>query len=150
MKKLVVPIAIAVALVVSGCTGASTATSGSSQSEQPAEVAAEVPDLVGDWKQTNSESEDSYQQATITADTISVDWVSDGGETTSIYWVGTFEAPTDSTEPYVWSSVRDEEATDSAMLASGDDAKEFTFEGDVISYKLTALGTTVTVKLAKS
>jgi hypothetical protein len=75
--------------------------------------------------------------------------VSDGGDTTSIYWVGTFVAPIDATEPFVWTSQRDAAATDSAMLASSDDTKEFTYEDDTISYKVSALGTTTTVKLQK-
>lgn len=111
--------------------------------------APQAPDLVGAWMQSNSASEDSFQQATITADTITVEWVADGGDTTSIYWVGTFEAPADATEPYTWTSQRDAEATDSALLASTDDTKEFTFEGDTISYKVSALGTTTKVELKK-
>lgn len=68
------------------------------------EPAAPHPDLTGTWKQNNSASDDSFQQATITADTISIEWVTQGGETTSLYWVGTFDAPSDTTQPYNWTS----------------------------------------------
>ena len=135
-------------LALTGC-GAEATSPPTSTEAKAVEVTPSVADLTGAWKQDNSNSEDSYQQATITADTITIDWVSDGGDTTSIYWVGTYQAPTTATEPYVWTSQRDAAATDSALMASTDDTKEFTFQDDTISYKLSALGTTITAKLKK-
>lgn len=149
MKKLIVPIVLAAALALTGCGGASTTPAGAAASAVTEEV-PKAPDLTGAWKQSNPNSEKSYQQAMITADTITVEWVSDGGSTTSIYWVGTFAAPTDATEPYTWTSQRDAAATDTALLASTDDAKEFKYEGNTISYKVSALGTTTTVNLKKN
>lgn len=149
MKKLIAPITLAVVLVLTGCGGAEPASPGAASSK-PSEETPQAPDLTGEWKQSNSASEDSYQQATITADTISVDWVSDGGDTTSIYWVGTFEMPTTATQPYILTSKRDAAATDSALLASTSDTKELTYEGDTLSYEVSLLGTTTKVKLKKS
>jgi hypothetical protein len=154
MKKLIAPLALAAALALTGCGGSSAAaptgatTTGAADSK-PTEKALPAPDLSGAWKQSNPNSEKSYQQATITADTISVDWVTDGGNTTSIYWVGTFKAPSSSNGPYTWASQRDAAATESAILASSDATKEFTYDGDTISYKVSAMGTTTTVKLKK-
>lgn len=148
MKKLVAPIALAVALALTGCGGAEPTPTGATESKA-AEEAPQAPDLTGEWKQSNSASTDSYQQATITADTITVDWVSDGGNTSSIYWVGTFEAPNTATEPYTLTSKRDAAATDSALLASTSDTKELTYEGDTLSYEVSMLGTTTKVKLKK-
>lgn len=154
MKKLIPLIALAATLALTGCSGTDTVPKSETApkgetSSTPTEEAPQTPDLAGSWTQSNRASEDSYQQATITTDTMTVEWVSDGGDTTSIYWVGTFEAPTDATEPYTWTSQRDAAATDFALLASTDDAKEFTHEGDTISYKVSALGTTTTVDLKK-
>ena len=42
------------------------------------------PDLTGEWKQTNSSSEDAWQSAEIAGDTIEVYWVSDNGETKAL------------------------------------------------------------------
>jgi len=36
---------------------------------------------------------DAYQEATIYGDTITINWVSNKGDTKSIYRVGTFEQP---------------------------------------------------------
>jgi activator of HSP90 ATPase len=148
MKKLITLIAVATALALTGCSGTDATSPGAAESHS-SEAAPQIPDLSGAWKQSNSASADSYQQATITADTISIEWVADGGDTTSIYWVGSFDAPVDATEPYTWTSQRDVAATESALLASSDDTKEFTYKGDTVSYKVSALGTTTTVNLKK-
>ena len=129
-----------------GSTSASGGSTASESGEQ--EAAAEVPDLSGEWVQSNSNSPESYQAATVTDGSIEVYWVSDGGQTKSLYWAGTFAAPT-TPEPYSWESQNDTSKTDSAMLASGDPTKTFTYEQDVISYDVTALGTTVTVELER-
>lgn len=154
MKSLAttVVIAAALALTLTGCSSGSTSAQTTSEpgtTTASVEPVKPIPDLAGEWKQTNSQSSDSYQQATITADVISIDWVSDGGDTTSIYWIGTFAPPADATEPYMWTSDRDKEATDAAILASTADTKEFTYEDGVISYSVSALGTTTKVKLER-
>jgi hypothetical protein len=153
MKKLIAPVALAAALALTGCGGSgatpTAATPTGAADSKTTEKAPQAPDLSGAWKQSNPNSEKSYQQATITADAITVDWVTDGGNTTSIYWVGTFKAPSSSNGPYTWTSQRDAAATKSALLASSDATKEFTYDGDTISYKVSAMGTTTTVKLKK-
>jgi hypothetical protein len=151
-------VAVVAALALTGCSGSdsadssgadSNAASSSAPSAEASPEAAAAPDLAGTWKQTNSGSDDAYQTAVITGETITVNWVSDGGDTESIYWVGTFAPPTDDASPYTWTSIRDAAATDSAMLASTDDAKDFTFEDGEVSYKASAMGTTTTVRLEK-
>ena len=97
--------------------------------------------------QVNSSSEDSYQEATITEDTITINWISPDSK--ALYWAGTFEAPTTADEPYSWDSVNDTEQTATALLASGDETKTFTYEDGQISYDATALGVTTTVRLEK-
>lgn len=97
--------ALAAALALTGCSGADT-TSSSAADSNTAEETPQVPDLTGTWKQNNPTSEDSYQQATVTTETITVEWVTAGGDTTSTYWVGTFEPPTAASEPHTWTSQR--------------------------------------------
>lgn len=133
MKKLFV-IFLAV-LMLAGCGGI----------REP----ASPPDLTGEWKQTNSNSDDSYQAATIQGETIEIYWVSDGGDTKSLYWAGTFIAPTTADEPYKWESINDTEKTSGAMLASSAETKEFTCENGQITYEASAFGTTTTVRLEK-
>ena len=109
--------------------------------------ASNSADLTGEWLQVNSNAEDSYQTATITDDTITVNWVMP--DTTALYWAGSFEAPTTADEPYTWDSANDTEQTANALLASPDETKTFTYEDGQISYSVSAMGVTTPVKPEK-
>ena len=126
-------VAMCAMLLVSGCSG----------SEEEA-----APDLTGDWEQSNKNSEDSYMIATIEEDSITVYWYGDedGAETTSLYWAGTYVAPTES-GAYSWDSENDYEQTENALLSSDAETKTFTYEDGVLSFEVTALGTTTTVEM---
>ena len=111
------------------------------------EEVAEPVDLAGEWTQINSNSPDSFQSATITADTIEVSWNST--DTKSLYWAGTVTVPEDGSTSFTFDSANDTSKTDSAMLASSDPTKTFTYADGELSYEVTALGTTMTVRLEK-
>ncbi|MEL4861611.1 hypothetical protein AAEU42_10230 [Pseudoflavonifractor phocaeensis] len=144
MKKrtLTLLLSAVMCLSLAACAGG-----GAQPSEEPTPTPA--PDLTGEWKQVDGNSEENYQTATITADTIEIYWVSDGGDTKSLYWAGSFTAPTTADQPYTWDSENDTEKTSTALLASSDDTKAFTYENGQISYEVSALGTTTTVKMEK-
>ena len=120
-------------LTLAGCGGAAE--------NEPAE-------LSGTWKQANSASEDAYQEATISGDSIKINWISDGGATTSLYWSGTYDAPA-GPGSHTWDSVRNEDETDNALLASQDASKTFAYEDGVINYEVSALGTMTVVELER-
>jgi len=105
--------------------------------------------LIGEWKQVNSNSEDSWQSAMIENNEIKIYWVSDNGDTTSLYWAGSFTPSTTNSETYSWESENNHELTKSALLASTDDTKTITYENKQLNYSVTALGITTTVKLEK-
>ena len=118
---------LALAVIMTGCSGGSgtpQSTDGSKENSTPA-------DLTGNWKQVDGNSETSYQVAVITADAITVYWMS--ADSQSLYWAGSFVAPTTATEPYKWTSNNDHDKTGSAMLASSDETKEFTYKNGQIS-----------------
>ena len=87
--------------------------------------------------------------ATIEGSTITVSWISGNGDTESLYWAGSFKAPSKAVNEYAWTSRNDKEKTGGALLASSDDTKEFAYQYGVISYEVSALGTTTTIKLKK-
>ncbi len=152
MKKkiLTAMIAAAILAMLTACGGTASTDNGSAENTASQKAEEKQPaDLTGDWKQVNSSSDDSYQQATISGDTIEIYWVSDNGDTKSLYWTGSFEAPTTADEPYSWESKNDHDKTDSALMASSDDTKKFTYEKNQISYEASALGTTTTIRLEK-
>lgn len=158
MLKLVAPLTLTLALALAGCStsGPAGATNGSvtdaaaTATPTPTPTPVVVPDLGGEWKQNNSKSTDGWVTASITADVITVDFVTDAGDTSSLFWVGTYAAPTDDTSPYTWTSTRDEAATETALLASTDPTKDFTYADEEISFPITIAGSTATVRLSKS
>lgn len=148
-KTLCAVFAVFMSLSLSACGGGSTpstASDGASQQEQKQEE-VQAPDLTGEWKQTNGTSKDSYQTATITGDTIEINWVS--ADSKALYWAGTFAAPETADEPYTWDSQNDHDKTGSAIMASSDDTKTFTYSDGQISYDVSAMGVTQTVRLEK-
>jgi hypothetical protein len=124
MKKLIAMLAV----VLVGISLSACQSSDSGSDAKPAS-------LVGAWKAEGLE-------ATVAADSIEINFVST--ESKSLYWKGTFASGTDKI-----TSVGDREALDSAMLGSQDANKVFNIEGGKITFKITMLGTTKTVKLEK-
>jgi hypothetical protein len=154
-RHLLASLAIA-ALLLTGCSpaasdsGSKDSGGGSSAAPEKTEAPpAEPLDLTGEWKQTNSKSADSYQAATITADRIEVNWISDADSMKAIYWVGSYVPPTEDTDSYSWESQGDTAAMESAIMASQDATKTFTYDNGVLSYELTAMGVTMTVEMQR-
>lgn len=115
---------------------------------QPA-TQSNVLDLSGEWRQTGGASDDNYQIATIKDGTIEIFWVNETTDTKSIYWSGTYIAPTEAVKEYNWTSSANKEKLDTALLASLDDTKAFTYSNGQLSYDASAMGMTQTVKLEK-
>ena len=67
----------------------------------------------------------------------------------ALYWAGTVEVPEDGSTSFSWESVNDSAKTEASMMASEDPTKTFTVKAGEISYEVTAMGTTVTVRLAQ-
>lgn len=120
--------------------GGGTADAPAVDSEQ-----ATPPSLVGEWEAKLSD--EVSQKATITDDSITVDWVVDGDS--MLYWAGTYTAPTTADEPYTWDSQNDTEQTSTALMASPDETKTFTYQDGKITYDVTVDGSTVTATLEK-
>ncbi len=132
MKKLLAPVVLAMALLLGGCSGADSSAS----------------NLTGTWVQ-KSTTGDSGMQAVINQDSISIDVVSDGGDSRSIYWKGSFDPELGGEDAATIVSERDSEAMNSAWLASSADSKEFTYENGELSYEQSAMGTTSIIRLEK-
>lgn len=149
MKKKIVAIMLAgiMALSATACGKSNSDSSNKDSSSTTAEQLKKPTDLTGTWK--SSENNGTYQEAIISENKIEINWVSDEGKTKSIYWIGTYEAPTEDVDTYSWTSERNKEETDSALLASTDDTKDFNYKDGIISYEASALGTTTTVELTK-
>ncbi len=140
MKKI---LALLLALILCFCMVAC----GSEQTAN--DEPAEPLDLTGTWTQVNSNSDDAWQEAVIEGDTITINWISDGGDTKSLYWAGSYDEPTEAVAEYAWTSNNDHEQTDAALLASDDDTKDFVYTDGHLTYEASALGSTMTIRLEK-
>ena len=156
MSKKITAILMAIIMVgtLAAC-GNSQTDKGQSNNAQPNSSAEQKTtttkapaDRSGEWKQKNGDK-DNYQIAKIANGTIEIYWHSEEDESDSLYWAGTYDAPTTADEPYTWDSKNDTEKTDNALLASSDATKTFTYEDGEISYQASALGTTKTIRLEK-
>ena len=102
-------------------------------------------DLSGTWK--TKEEDGSWMEAEIQDDVITINWISDEGESTSVFWVGSYDAPKDSGNEYSWESKRDKDKTDKEPLASSDDTKKFTYKDGKLTYQMTGFGVTTTMSM---
>lgn len=141
-KKLFLTATTATMLLLAACGNTETTSTNGTTTEATTEAPT---DLTGTW--ASEPNEGSYQEAVITENTIEINWVSE--DTTALYWSGTYTAPDSAVNEYTWTSERDKEKTDTALMASGDDTKEFTYKDGVISYEVSMMGVTKTIELEK-
>ena len=160
MNPRLASVALVAVLLLTGCasggadgvpaaSGTGNASEASTSSATPTPTPVEPLDLSGEWKQTNSNSDTSYQSATISGDQILINWVNTADSTTAIYWAGTYVAPAAGVTTFTWDSVNDTTQTENALLASSDPTKTFTYDDGVLKYELTAMGVTMTVEMAR-
>lgn len=157
MNPRLASVALLALLLLTGCAsggdGVPAASGTGNASEAATSSATPTPveplDLSGEWKQTNSNSDTSYQAATISGEQILINWVNTTNSTTAIYWAGTYVAPTEDVTTFTWDSVNDTTQTENALLASSDPTKTFTYDDGVLKYELTAMGVTMTVEMAR-
>ncbi|MDF7665392.1 hypothetical protein [Bifidobacterium sp. ESL0745] len=148
--KLKKTAAVAASLVMligfAACGQSPQNNAGDSASSSQTKPTPKPADLTGTWKQTNSSSKDELMEATITADSIEINWVKPDRQ--SLYWKGTFTAPTKA-GTYSWTSNGDTETMKTSIMASQDATKKFTYDGKQLTYEQSALGTTSTIRMSK-
>lgn len=106
-------------------------------------------DLNGSWTQKKAIGADAYMVASIDSNVIRVYWVTDGGDSKSLYWWGSFDEPENLDAEYSWESINDHSKTDSSMLASSADTKEFLYQNGELTFSASLMGTTKTIRMAK-
>ena len=152
MRRIVFVLLCLIIAMLAGCDGyGEVSLQGAASAPAAVESTAPStpPDLTGNWKQVNSNSETSYQEAVIEGDTIEVYWINDEDDSKALYWAGSYVAPTAASKEFSWDSVNDKSKTNTALLASGDDTKTFAYNNGELSYSVSAMGMTQTVKLEK-
>lgn len=141
MKKLIALLAVVfVGISLSACQSSDRGSDASkpvSKTVATSTPTKEAPvSLNGSWKADGIE-------AIIDVDGIEISIV--GNDSTSLYWKGTFPLGTDKI-----TSIADREALDASILGSQDSNKVFAIDGDKITFKMSMMGTTKTIKLEKA
>lgn len=150
MKKLLSLVLIGTLVLSLTACGNSSSKDNSSSKETTTtkkEEKKEPLNLTGTWK--SDENEGTWMEATISDNVISIDWVTDEGKTKATYWVGSYDAPTTANSEYSWVSNNDHEQTETSILASTDETKEFTYNNGVISFSASMQGVSKTFELKK-
>lgn len=78
-----------------------------------------------------------------------IDWVFVDENKSAIYWVGSYDAPTTDVNQYKWTSNNNHEQTETSILASTDDTKEFSYNNGIISFTASMQGVSKTFELKK-
>nr|WP_325297683.1 DUF5067 domain-containing protein [uncultured Dysosmobacter sp.] len=148
MKKI-----FALAVCVFLCFSLAACGGNSSDPQQPQNTTEKeipaAPDLSGEWK--SDESDDgTCMGAYIDGESIEVYWVIPSEDMVALYWAGSFDAPTTADEPYTWTSNADSDRNNSALLASTDATKDFTYQDGKISCSVTSFGETQDMNFEKA
>ena len=141
MKKLIALLAVVfVGISLSACQSSGSGSDASNPASKTVATSAptkEAPvSLDGTWKA------DGFT-ATIASNSIEIHIVSTDSE--SLYWKGTFPSGIDKI-----TSIADTEALSMSLLGSQDSEKVFSIDGNKITFKMSMMGTTKTVKLKKA
>lgn len=108
---------------------------------------SEIPtSLIGNWAQVNGEP-DATMTAEITGEAIQINM--ETRDSSSIYWLGSFDTTGDLTTTFDVESQGDQDAMALSLFGSGDPTKTFAYKDGKISYGFTIMGSTTTVYLAK-
>lgn len=145
MKKLLVLfIAVAMTFGLAGCGSGSNDTG--SLEPAPAQEKQAPLDLTGMWVQEDAGAD--YMTAVIQDDgRIGVFFLFEGDDEPWTYWVGTYDAPTESKNEYVWTSQNTYGGE--GLYASSADTKEFTYKNGKLTYTLTINGESADISLVK-
>lgn len=141
MKKILLICVILSTVLLCSC--------GNTANQQTATTPSTPLDLKGEWVQSNKNSDEMYQKAVISDNSMEIYWINAEDDTEMLYWAGTYIKPDTTENKYSWDSANDKEKTSEALLASGDDTKTFDYNDGKISYKVSAMGVTKNVILER-
>lgn len=147
MRKLLPSLVFTSALVLTACSSPDDNES-SQQGQHSKSSEQESQSVTGTWKQEDSASEDGWMEASITDDVITVEWTFENGKNRSIYWIGSFDAEAAAAGETI-TSKRDIVATDTALMATSADEKDFKVDGNTLSFDVAIQDVTLTAVLKK-
>ncbi|MCL1913746.1 MAG: hypothetical protein FWG10_07710 [Eubacteriaceae bacterium] len=106
-------------------------------------------DLNGIWVQTNSPSENTYQEAQISNGSIEVYWVDELNNSRFLVWSGTYEKPPAKAREHSWVSINNKQKTEASILSLDSNTKLFSYKKGQLSYSVPNGGETQTINLKR-
>jgi hypothetical protein len=134
-------VAVALAVAFTSIKGASATTTQGTPSRPVI--------LDGHWHQTKSGISAAVMDATVKNNEIQIN-VTMSGESTGLYWKGSFDSGGSNLDPFSITSVGDTKAMDLSLYASQDSSKVFYYHNGVLSYPFSIMGVSTTVELSRS
>lgn len=103
--------------------------------------------LIGEWSQVNPNS-GGWMTASISGESIQVNLK--GRESSSIYWMGSFDTSRKPLGKFKVVSLGDQDAMKWQITASTDSKKTFTYDNGELSFKFSALGSSTIVHMTQT
>lgn len=136
MRKILAVLALIVSIFTLASCGS---THGASVSTKPVS-------LVGEWHQVNSDPS-GWMTASISGESIQVNLK--GRDSSSVFWMGTFDTHKRTASKYKVVSLGDQDAMRWMITASSESKKTFTYDHGVLSFQFSALGSSTTIHMTK-
>ncbi|MDK8483680.1 DUF5067 domain-containing protein [Corynebacterium sp. MSK105] len=149
MRRFLSSLLIISSLSLGACSSAEKSSEESGgQDKSASESQHDSSTAIGTWKQVDSASDDGWMEASTTDDVVTVEWVFNNGEKRMVFWIGSFDSAKAAAGNTV-ASQRDSVATDTELMASTDDQKDFTVKNDTLSFKVSFDDADFTAELKK-
>lgn len=133
-------VGLLVAAIIQGSNSAGPQTTSTETGIAETLVETPLPDLKGEW---SAQDNGAYFDATIVEDSIRIRFVN--GDTSMIYWNGTFNSQSASGVTLVSNRIDLDE-----IILSGSPSKDFLIENNTISFEFKAMGMTKMVVLTRA
>jgi hypothetical protein len=138
-QKFMVLLAL-LAILVGAVTLASCGNShGASDNKNPAT-------MIGQWHQVNAD-EDGWMTASISGDSIQVNLR--GRDSSSVFWVGSFDTSRRPAGKFDIVSLGDQDAMQWDLMASSEKQKTFGYDHGVLSFQFSAMGSSTIIHMTK-
>lgn len=136
MRKILALLAV----IVSIFTLASCGSHGASPNKNP-------KTLIGEWHQINSNTS-GWMTASISGESIQVNLR--GRDSSSIFWLGTFDTDKKPVGKFKVVSLGDQDAMKWQIMASTESKKTFAYDNGDLSFEFSAMGSTTTIHMGKT
>lgn len=147
LKKHIRTIVVAVSLALISVVGLLSASIWSADDSKASTRVTVPANLLGKWEQVNGGIPGVIMTAKITSNKIEITRTM--GDTSALYWIGTFDTSKKLAETFTTISKGDTARMANEFYASLDSTKTFDYDRGDLSFRFSMMGITTTVHLQK-